>query len=87
LLIFAAVTVYRHVDIARWASTRVAKQVAKIMGAVLILFLLAVLSARVRQNQWVKAWFCVLAAVAVILWHFILCVSEVTVGTRPVIER
>lgn len=87
MLIFAAVTVYRHVYIARWTSTRVAKQVAKIMGAILILFLLAVLSARVRQNQWVKAWFCVLAAVAVILWHFILRVSEVTVGTRPVIER
>jgi hypothetical protein len=45
LLIFATVAVNRHVDIARWTGTRMAKQVAGIMEAVLVLFLLAVLSA------------------------------------------
>ena len=87
LRLSAAVTFSRHIDVAGWTGSWVAKNIAHIMRTVFVFLFFTVLAARVRQNQRVILGLCESLAVARVTWHFVLCIREVAIRTGPRKER
>jgi len=73
-------------DVARWAGTRMAKDPAVAMLAVLVLLPATVLTARMRQHQRVVLRLFKAPAEALVLRQGVLSVGKVAVWTCPVVE-
>ena len=75
-----------HINIARWASTRMTKNFTCVVLAVLILLLFAILSTAMGQNQGIITWLTETTTVTIVNWKLILSVTKVTVWTCPCVK-
>lgn len=63
-----------------------ANDIASSMGAAIMLLAIAVLSAGVRKDQGRESWFLKSAAVALVSWQLIFCITVVAVWTCPAVK-
>lgn len=82
-LVLATIAFNGNVNAAWRTTTRMADNVTFAMRAMVTSFLVTVLSAWMREQQWREGWLIIPPAEAEITRHWVLSVAEVTVRTRP----
>lgn len=77
----------RDADVARRTGARMAQHIARSVGAVRVLLLLADLTTAVRQDQVAVRRLCEASTVALVSWQTVLRIAEVAIWTCPTVER